>query len=217
MCVHVQMHTSVHVHMCTQMHTHMHARAHTHTCIVQPHSEPASPKGSHACHSQTLLQGRWPSLTGCSSDREGLMERGRPGGDGKLSSRTQGYRHSPPSRPHSLRRGCGKLGPGGRRGVSGVAFCTHEDHTSPGQHCPGAKRPRALETKLQTQRLWSELSRCSPPGSAHSPEPGGLPRATQGETQAQKRCARPSAEGKGVTHCSRPQATSSGPRRCSLT
>ena len=52
--------TRVFVHVCMQMHTHMHAHTHTHICIIQPHSEPASPKGSHDHHSQTLLQGRWP-------------------------------------------------------------------------------------------------------------------------------------------------------------
>lgn len=48
--------------VCTCVHTgaHLYACTHTHTCIVQPHSEPASPKGSHAHHSQTLLQRRWP-------------------------------------------------------------------------------------------------------------------------------------------------------------
>lgn len=71
---HTHMHTHVCVctcaHMCADMHVcrcacvhvqvHTHMHAHTHICIVQPHSEPASPKGSHDHHSQTLLQGRWP-------------------------------------------------------------------------------------------------------------------------------------------------------------
>lgn len=50
--------------VCTHVHTDAHSYActctHTHICIVQPHGEPASPKGSHARHSQTLLQGQWP-------------------------------------------------------------------------------------------------------------------------------------------------------------
>ena len=62
----VQVHvcTCTGAHVCTRVHAdaHSYACTHTHTyiCIVQPHSEPASPKGSHDHHSQTLLQGRWP-------------------------------------------------------------------------------------------------------------------------------------------------------------
>ena len=60
MYVRVQVHTCV----CTRVHADAHSYActhtHTHICIIQPHSEPASPKGSHDHHSQMLLQGRWP-------------------------------------------------------------------------------------------------------------------------------------------------------------
>ena len=105
-CMYVYRCIRVFVHVCMQMHTHMHAHTHTHTYAsssptvnLPPQREAMTTTARCCCKANGLV-------ISCSSDMEGLMEERRgPGGDGKLSPRKRRHRHSPPSRPHSLRQG----------------------------------------------------------------------------------------------------------------
>lgn len=205
------------VHVCTQVHTYMHAHTHTHASssptVNLPPQREAMPTTARRCCSADSL------VTSCSSDREGLVEEaGGPGGDGKLSSRKHGHRRSPPSRPHSPRRGLWEVGPrpGETEGDSQVLLFAPmratrlRASTAQEQKGPRAWRPRAWKPDIRGSGANLTGTPRPPVLQPRTRRPLQCHRGPAG-TPAQQRCARPPAEGKGSPTAPDPRPASQGP------
>lgn len=211
------------VHVCTQMHTYMHAHTRTHASssptVNLPPQREAMPTTARRCCSADGL------VTSCSSDREGLAEgAGGPGRDGKLSSRKHGHRRSPPSRPHSPRRGLWEVGPrpGETEGDSQVLLFAPmratrlRASTAQEQKGPRAWRPRAWKPDIRGSGANLTGTPRPPALAAQNQATSPVPPQARRDTGTAEMCST-TGGGEGVTHCPRPQASISGPRRCSLT
>ena len=202
-------HTDAHLYACTHTHTH----ASSSPTVNLPPQREAMPTTARRCCSADSL------VTSCSSDREGLVEEaGGPGGDGKLSSRKDGHRRSPPSRPHSPRQGLWEVGPrpGETEGDSQVLLFAPmratrlRASTAQEQKGPRAWRPRAWKPDIRGSGANLTGTPRPPVLQPRTRRPLQCHRGPAG-TPAQQRCARPPAEGKGSPTAPDPRPASQGP------